>query len=252
MDSKPSDSGEDYARPPIVEAVIERRFISPIEYEVVDELRRKFQGEYPAVTPTAEYAFAINADGAAPEVRQNPVGFRMISLDGTAIVIITTQSVAFSRLAPYPGWEDFSAGASATFKIARDFTGDVPIARIGIRYVNRLDLPMIDGDLPVTRMEDYILIRPEYPQPLTRALHGFTLQCVFDVQVPDCVGTITVAPVQSPVPRHNSVVFDIDIGRNASIPQNERDIEELMGLIRIEKNRIFDTCLTDRAKELFR
>ena len=32
-------TGEDYARPPIVEAVIERRFANPIDFEVVNQLR---------------------------------------------------------------------------------------------------------------------------------------------------------------------------------------------------------------------
>jgi len=252
VESKASARGMDYARPPIVEAVIERRFVNPIEYKVVDELRRKFQGRYPAVTQTAEFAFALNPDGAAPEVRQHLVGFRMVSPDGTAIVIITTHAVAFSRLAPYPGWAKFSAGASATFRAARVVTGYVPLTRIGVRYINRLDLPIGEGDLPVTKLEDYILVRPEYPEALAPATRGFTLQCVFDVQAPDCTGTITVAPVPSPVPRHISVVFDIDIGRNGNVPSNERDINKLMGSIRNEKNRIFDICLTDRMKELFR
>ena len=80
---------------------------------------------------------------------------------------------------------------------------------------------------------------------------GFTLQCLFDVQVPECLGTIVVATVPSPVPKHISIVFDIDIGRNAAVPQSEREIDDLLTRIRAEKNRIFDASLTDRMKELF-
>jgi uncharacterized protein (TIGR04255 family) len=246
-------TGEDYARPPIVEAVIERRFANPIDFEVVNQLRRKFEGQYPAVDQTAEFALAINADGAAPELRQSPLGYKMVSHAGTAIVVISTQGVAFSRLAPYPGWSEFSAGASEVFKVAREITGYVPITRIGARYINRLDLPMSGGPIPtVVRMEDYILVRPEYPETLTPYTRGFTLQCVFEVQVPDCSGTITVATVPSPVPGRNGVVFDIDIGKNTDVPQNEEGIQKLLDLIRIEKNRIFEASLTARMKELFR
>jgi len=243
---------EDYARPPIVEAVIERRFANPIDFEVVNELRRRFESDYPAVDQTAEFALAINAAGAVPELRHSPLGYRMVSREGTAIIVVSTQGVAFSRLAPYPGWSEFSAGAAEIFKVSREVTGYVPIARLGVRYINRLDIPMLSGPTPsAVRMEDYVLVRPEFPDSLTPYTSGFTLQCVFEVQVPDCLCTMTVATVQSPVPGHNSVVFDIDIGRNINVPQNETGIQELLDLIRIEKNRIFETSLTARMKELF-
>lgn len=246
-------TGEGYARPPIVEAVIERRFSRPIEFDVVNRVRRKFEASYPAVEQTAELSFALTAGGAPPEVRQNPLGYKMFSLDGAAIVLISTQAIAFSRLAPYPGWAEFNAGASLVFEVTREVTGFMPLGRIGVRYVNRLDLPLSEGPRPtLVRMEDYILIRPEYPESLTPFTRGFTLQCVFEVQVPDCVGIMNIATVQSPVPARNGVLFDIDVGRELNVPQKEEDIQRLLGLMRNEKNRIFETSLTPKTKELFR
>lgn len=245
-------TGKDYARPPIVEAVIERRFANPVNFEVVNAIRRKFEGAYPAIVQTAEFALEISAPGEVPELRHSPLGYKMVSQNGLAAIIVSTQVVAFTRLAPYPGWSEFRAGGAEVFKVSREVTGYVPIARLGVRFINRLDIPMGSDATPTfVKMDDYILVRPEFPDSLTPHTTGCTLQCVFEAQVPDCLCTMTVATVQSPVPGHSSIVFDIDIGRNINVPQNEAGIQELLDLIRVEKNRIFETSLTARMKELF-
>jgi acetyl-CoA C-acetyltransferase len=39
---------------------------------------------------------AINPIGAAPQISQNPVGYRMANLAGSAIIVLNTQTIAFS------------------------------------------------------------------------------------------------------------------------------------------------------------
>jgi len=252
MSGSEFDKGRDYARPPIVEAVIERRYTNPIEYNLVNRVRAEFEDEYPAIAQTAEYSFAFIADGAPPEFRQNPLGYRMVSRSGTDVVLATTQTIAFARLAPYPGWDNFNEAASAVFGRARKSIGYKPINRLGVRYVNRLDLPEVEGVPLGTQIADYLRTQPSFSDSMLPFMRGFTLQFGFDVQIPDCTSTMTVATVQSPVPHHNSVLLDIDIGRTTHVPQMERDIRQLLDQIRDEKNRVFESSITDRARELFR
>ena len=252
MSGNESGRGRGYPRPPIVEAVIERRYSNPIEFDLVNRLREEFEDEYPAIVQTAEYSFAFIADGAPPEFRQNPLGYRMVSHSGTDIVLATTQTIAFGRLAPYPGWDNFKESASAVFARARRSIGYKPINRLGVRYINRLDLPEIEGVPLGTQIADYLLAQPSFSDSMLPFMRGFTLQFGFDVQIPDCTSTMTVATVQSPVPHHSSVLLDIDIGRTSNVPQIERDIQRLLDQIRDEKNRVFESSITDRARELFR
>jgi uncharacterized protein (TIGR04255 family) len=253
VDGELTRRGEGYPRPPIVEAVIERRFATPVDFDLVSELRKKFGREFPAVDQTAEFYFAFGSEGVQPQLRQTPVGYRLVHKAGTDIVVLTTQAIAYSRLAPYPGWTAFCARASEVFAVAHGVTGYVPLGRIGVRYVNRLDIRREKEDDLSTplRVEDYMLVYAQYPRDVISA-RGFTLQCVFDLPDAACIGTINVGSVPSPLPGHESFVFDIDIGRNSDVPQNERDIRELMDTIRSEKNRIFESCLTDRMKDHFR
>lgn len=186
-----------------------------------------------------------------PELRQSPFGYRLVSRSGTDVVLVTTQAIVFGRLAPYPGWANFKEAASTVFGRARTTVGYQPINRLGVRYINRLDLPEVEGVSPGGQVGSYLLVQPGFSasaMPLTRS---FTLQFGFDVQIPDCTCTMTVATVQSPVPHHNGVLLDIDIARNANVPQIEQDIRMLLDQIRHEKNRIFEISITDRARELF-
>jgi len=143
MDQERLESDLNFARPPIIEAVIERRFASPITTDVMTELRQKFERDYPAVSQMVEVQLALAPNGSQPQVNQNAAGYRLVNQEGSAIIVLSHNAVMFARLAPYPGWAEFSAGASATFRTARDIMGYSTLSRIGVRYINRLDVPVV-------------------------------------------------------------------------------------------------------------
>jgi uncharacterized protein (TIGR04255 family) len=252
MDNQP-DLELNFARPPIVEAVIERRFPDPIDLSVIEDLRKKFEREYPAVDQLNEMSLAINPIGAAPQVSQNSVGYRLTNLAGNTIIVFTTHTIAFSRVAPYPGWHEFSAGAAEVFRISRGIMSYSTIGRIGVRYINRIDIPVeYNSGHPIPfRLEEYLLIYPEYPESVFGPVQGYTLQCITSLPNIASRATINVASAQSPAPRFGSIIFDIDIGRESDVPQREDEISDLLDSFRAEKNRIFADCLTAKAKALF-
>ena len=46
-------------------------------------------------------------------------------------------------------------------------------------------------------------------------------------------------------------ILDIDVSREANLPQNEDGLWELADRMRVHKNTAFEACITDRARELF-
>ena len=46
-------------------------------------------------------------------------------------------------------------------------------------------------------------------------------------------------------------MFDQDIYKDNDVPQNERDLYDLLSRIHLKKNAVFEACITDRARELF-
>ena len=97
--------------------------------------------------------------------------------------------------------------------------------------------------------EQFFNVYPHIPDIL-----GPMIQYSLETQsyVPDvgCVLTLNSAAVPSPLIGHRSFVVDLDIGKD-NPPQNDIDIYDLINRIRVEKNRAFEACVTDRARELF-
>ena len=68
----------------------------------------------------------------------------------------------------------------------------------------------------------------------------------------ECMLTINSAAVPAPILNYASFVIDQDISRETNIPQKDDDIFALIQKIRVRKNEVFESCVTDRARALFR
>ena len=49
-----------------------------------------------------------------------------------------------------------------------------------------------------------------------------------------------------------SVVLDIDIFRTQELPSDEEEIWRFFEILHARKNDVFEACITDRARELFK
>ena len=174
----------------------------------------------------------------------------MDNSDSTDIISITNAVIAYSRLAPYNGWNLFSAAALKVFDDFRKEIGLVQLKRIGLRYINRIDIPLL-GLGEIVRLENYLTIQPQYPEDSFPPLQGFTMQNVFGLANNEGSATITLASVPSPLPMHMGIILDIDVARSQNLPKSQSDIRDLLNIMRHEKNSVFDSCITKATKELF-
>jgi uncharacterized protein (TIGR04255 family) len=238
-----------YKRPPITEAVIEVQFANPIDLKIIDDSKGIFEKHFPGLNTIAVTSLVPVPNAPAPAIIHSHTGFRMDNADSTDIISFTTTAFAYSRLAPYHGWAAFSAAALDWYGRLRKKIGFVPLKRVGLRYLNRLDIPV--APMTPIRLEDFITVEPRYPESELPVLQAFTMQTIHALPATGCVATITVASAVSPVPSHAGIIVDIDVARNESVPQSEDDIEILLETMRLEKNRIFELCITDATRELF-
>ena len=121
------------------------------------------------------------------------------------------------------------------------------ISRIGVRYINRIDIP-ISG--PIVEFEDYLHLYAKIPDVLG-PVGGYAAQAVLPLADIGCTLRLNSAVVPSPILDHMSILFDQDIAKEENPPQSDGDISELLGKIRVKKNEVFEACITDRARELF-
>jgi uncharacterized protein (TIGR04255 family) len=152
-----------------------------------------------------------------------------------------------AQLAPYPGWIDFFGRFVRDWEVFKKATGYRKISRIGVRFINRLDIRIV-GKL--IEESEYLNLGPKLPDsfgPFT----AYGLQAQFPPDEAACRLTINSSSVPSPLLDHGSFLLDLDIARDRAPPQNDEEIYRLLHEIRVKKNAAFEACITAKARELF-
>lgn len=236
-----------YPYPPITEAIIEIQF----EAESSDEERRKVSGKLAEFYPfeSVHVNKGVHVDMDAQTVHVNPVSavFRRSGNDETELTVFGPQNFLISQLGIYPGWDTFFGRFERDWSLWRRLTQYRKINRIGVRFINRIDVPK-EG--PAARHEDYLNVYVHMPDEVEK-IGAYALQ----VQVPlaeiKCLGIMNSASVQSPLPGFASFMLDIDIGRTIDVPQKDADILTVLNEIRGVKNALFESSIKDAARERF-
>jgi uncharacterized protein (TIGR04255 family) len=239
-----------YRRAPIIEAIIDLRTAPVLDEKLVEKISKKLAKRYPnrAMQHTTE--FLVDGTGGNVAIQQKASGFQLTTDDQADIAIVGQNGLVAARLPPYPGWDIFRSAARANFFDWRQVAPAHPIVRIGVRYINRIDIPT--GSTMTVNLDNYLTMHPK-ADAFERPLHGFMVQATIPTFLPHWSATLTTAPFQpNPIPGHISIVLDIEVFRTSEIPASEENLWVTLDESRIIKNDLFERALTPAAKELFR
>lgn len=234
-----------YTRPPIVEAVIEFRLDPPIDDDAIGKVANKLKLDYPNVGDESQVAVQVSPEG----MKQIPSfrGKRLTSDDQADIIVIRTNTYACMRLAPYCGWDRFVKMAQDGWEIVTRTIGRRAIQRVGVRYINRLDIP---GE-GVVNEEEYLSLYPKAPDLDWGPMSNYVVQMTRPLNVDGCRVNINSGATPSPLMAHQSILLDIDVYAAGLNLRRDDELWDLVGKIRGHKNRIFESCVTDKARALF-
>lgn len=243
-----------YEQPPITEAVIGINFETPIGEDELSSLQEKFKQFYPNHQPVENLSLKVelgvgegNKKTANTDVARE-IGHRRSTADMTELLIVLPKSIVVSQLAPYPGWDSFFERFVRDWKLLKRILGFQSIQRLGVRYINRIDIPC---DTPIIEHEEYLNIYPKITNQFG-SLAAYAVQAQIFMEDLECMLTINSAAVPAPILNHASFVIDQDIARDINVPQKDDDIFGLIQKIRVRKNEVFESCVTDRARALFK
>ena len=242
-----------YSRPPITEAVVEFRTVNQIDQGTIERLGRKLSSVYPNSNTETLTEFEVNANENKAKVKPPEwLGLKLTSSDQADILTLRKDICGCIRLAPYIGWEAFSAKVKDAWSVWRKETGPLPLSRIGVRYVNRIDVPAASG---LIQVEDYLNLWPRSPDRFKLPMTSYAIQVSRPFGADNCNLLISSSNVASPLIGYVSFALDIDLSVEASadnpIPLRENDLWDLIGRMRDHKNSVFEACITDQARGLF-
>ncbi|MEO6198733.1 MAG: TIGR04255 family protein [Sphingomicrobium sp.] len=236
-----------YPNPPITEAVIEVKF----DAAALDDERRHVSAKvaefYPNDSVSEHQAVHLDMERKRVELRTDSSVYRRSSHDESEILLLGPQNFLLSQLAVYPGWDYFFGRFRRDWEIWRKAMGYRKIARIGVRFINRIDVPMEGTEV---HHEQYLNLRIKMPDEF-ELIGDYSLHVEVPLLETKCLALINSASVPSPVPGFASFVIDIDIGRNIDVPQKDADMFDVLNQIRVQKNALFEASITDSAREKF-
>jgi uncharacterized protein (TIGR04255 family) len=205
--------------------------------------------DYPA-PPQQDVHIGFQIDDKGAKIRREFANWRMQGPDGTDILLIGVDKITTSRLAPYEGWEPFFARARTNWSEWKRVVGWKPISRIGVRYINRIDVPIPENGL--IELTDWLTVSPRTPQIGTvPPLQNFAVNTLAPLGSDDCKLILNVGTMPSPLVKMASFLVDLDISVDSDLPQNDEGLWALVAKIRGHKNGVFEACITDKTRALF-
>ena len=123
---------------PILEAIIELRFVSSKEDAIVGLIHSKIEGNYPKIerTPIADLPRNIIENDI--NLKFKPL-FKLAHKTNTFTILVGPRVITLSILSQYPGWEMISKEMSKITAILDDLKIVEKYTRIGLRYINSFD-----------------------------------------------------------------------------------------------------------------
>ncbi len=251
-----TESFQNLPRAPIVEAVIDIR-ARPAEaleeaalraqldaklgvYQFLDSMQRveiqqevSFQGDAPAGPIIRELGWK---------------GLRFQSDDKRHIAQFNRDGFVFSRLEPYESWEQLYEEGMRLWSAYAEIAKPIEIHRIGLRYINRIQLP--PGEL---RFEVYLQPAPEPPKGMDLPFYGFVHQDTLAVPGhPYAINVIrTIQPPEAPGIQGVSLILDIDASTTPGFELDTAKLVRCLLEMRWLKNKVFFGSVTPNALKLF-
>jgi uncharacterized protein (TIGR04255 family) len=229
-----------YSKRPISEAVVEYRFVEPIKEATLEKLVLELKAAYPKHQRT--FAIDLNLQADQVSLLQKPDGYKLFAADDLGIVSLSPMALSISRLAPYEGWEAFHEVLKYVWKRAEKLLTFRGINRVGMRYINRLDIPT--GNVVLNEWLNIAFTTPN----TTGSMTEFTLRTVARNGPEGSI--ITVASTQPVIIGHSSIILDIDVFREGEMPTRETEFWDQLIEFRNKKNSLFEASITEKTREL--
>lgn len=243
-----------YAKPPIVEALVELRFApgQPWTDEVLNRLSERLRKEYPGTQQTknrVEVQANLQPGAMATSSR---VMFHQVlfpTADGRALVGVGENLLTVHVLAPYPGWGSFLPRVSAALDIYRDEARPEGIALAAVRYIDQIALP----SQPDLNLSDYFPCLPSRPQSMPPTFDGF--HTVTQAHDPDAnyAAVLTMASLPtSPPDGSHLVLYDLNVIRVFERAEPPSEAPTHIEFLHSKQKQIFEDSITEATRSLFK
>jgi len=240
--------GRKYANPPIVEAVCEFRLTPETRWDltVPGLLYEKLKGSFPQKEQRIiqEVELAQGSEGLQQQIRTSE-RIMFFTSDRKMLVQVGTRLLVVNALKPYPHWEGFKPRIEMAWKSLRATIEVHGLERIGLRYINHIELPAQGVEL-----SEYFEFYPFVGQRLPQQVVSFIAGVEFSYADGRDHCRVQLTPILGSVGKH-LLMLDLDyfVARPRSV-----EVAKVIDWIEEAHNRVeemFEGCITEKLREMF-
>lgn len=243
------------ARPPITEALVDVRIIGDhgVDADRLQPLREELKDVFPKIEEKKQFLteFRVEAGKLMPPVARD-LGFQglwLATADGTRIAQFRPDGFTLNNvgLGQYVGGEHLLDEAVRLWSRYAAIARPAAVIRLALRYLNRLDLPLRDGD----DFRRYLTAPPELPDGAPQKVSSFISRVVaHDESGASVVVTQKLDTPAGPV-SVVPVIIDIDVFFSRELEPVPDVLRASLEVLRVLKNQSFFALLTDEAVKLY-
>ena len=235
---------------PINEALCEFQFISDEEPDLTlpglmyEKVRKKFPVKQQQVG--FQMQFKQTRKGVEHTVEQAPARLQFFKKNKKTLIQVAPNLLVVNKLNPYSSWDKFKDMILENVEIYRSIAKPTGLKRIGLKYINQIDIPSEKVEL-----SDYFKYYPFLPEVLGQNLVGFLSR----VELSHFEGRdrllLTLAAIEPKKPKTNSAILDLDyvMVQPEGIPLKK--IPEWLESSHSVIKSAFESCITDKCKNLW-
>ena len=240
-----------YSNAPIQEAVFDIRIDKLKTSQLKDLLKFKEYLHQEYIIEKKKHAFSstFELEPGKSEVtsltKNELTGYIFSTADNKRQFQVRIDGFTHNVLNPYNSWEVHFEEFIKYWQVYKELFEPNFISRIAVRYINRIEIP-----LPLTSFQEYVNYVPPVPKALPNVLGGFFMQ----VQAPchDKIRSVTITEtIDQQVDNKLFFILDVDVFQTIDIGKSKEDLIENFNKIRIIKNEVFESCITEKSRNLF-
>ncbi len=238
-----------YKNPPIIEALCEFQFTpsSPWDLAIPGLVYEKVQNDFPKRRQVRHVEVGLRTKGEAVEQELRTTDrVQFVRKDEKALIQVGQNLLAVNHLRPYQTWEAFLPLIRQGFDVYYETAKPTGIQRIGLRYINRIELPG-----PRVQLEDYFLFYPFLGTNLPQD-HGAFIVGV-DILYEDGRDGLRLQVTSANPEEAEALAFQLDLDYSLRQP-TAIPFEATFNWIETAHSRveeIFEGCINDKLRQRF-
>jgi uncharacterized protein (TIGR04255 family) len=243
-----------YDRAPIIEAVIDIqvKLSSLPAIAVFESIASALQPSFPVHVDANQVSINLTVDAAGQpttSAQHLGTGKRLTNAANDRVLLVQPRGMSLSHLAPYSEWKKFRAEGVAAWREYVETVRPIAVTRLALRYINRIYVPE-----QTLQLEDYFNLYPATPSDFLQPIAQLFMQIQVPQQDmgPGVVAVVNLASAGKREDGANGFMLDIDLAAAQEMTVDGEHVFSRLDELRMRKNELFETFITDKTRELFK